>query len=732
MATAIGEGIRDALPQESAQPTLPAMLVTPTETVQMPISLQTPLPRQPRPPPVPLSPETDVTVKDRQNDALITRNKFADVYKVQNCCDEIPVDLSAYDETVNVKGRLHLASSVEFFEKIGASKFIIDTLKHGYFPKLKSEVPPYEIENHGSFRKHYDFAVQTLSSLLEKGRIEIVEKKPKLVNPLHVVVQRLKNRLILDCSKLNEFIIVPKIKYDNHEVAFQYFKKGVYMFSYDLRDGYHHVLIHPKFRDYLGFKFVWKGKLTYFRYVVGCFGLADLPYIFTKIYRPLVAHWRSLGIPAIKFLDDGGFFVKDEPTALIHSDHVRKDLIRSGSIYSEKKCIWKPTQVMTWLGFTWNSKEGTVAAAPHRIEKIKNTCQTLLSLDACPVRKLAGFVGMIVSLTPVVGNSSRLSTKQSQILVASSQSWDDTVHLPSTVKREFLFWRENIDHLNSRSCIEKGPPMVLNVIEGDASSSGCGSILNHHLLAARIFSPDERDTHSTFRELANIHFSIHAFLPHIKGSDVKFRVDSQSAARIIDVGSMKPELQWFATEIFYLCFNNNISLKVEWIPREENKDADWASREADIIDIEDWGLTDAFFSILSTLYGPFSLDAFANFYNNKCPRFYSLFTTPGSLGVDALTFSWEGENVILVPPINAIGKALVHLKKCKARGVLVAPKWPSSYFWPILLNDFANHILDVKCFKGSNVLQQGLNKNSLLGSPSFSGDVISVSLDCSF
>ena len=161
---------------------------------------------------------------------------------------------------------------------------------------------------------------------------------------------------------------------------------------------------------------------------------------------------------------------------------------------------------------------------------------------------------MIASLAPVVGNSSRISTKQSQILVASTPNRDDTVHLPSNVKHEFLFWRDNIDHLNCRSCIEKGPPMVLNVIEGDASSSGCGSILNHQLIAARIFSPGERDTHSTFRELANIHFTIHAFLPHIKGSDVKFRVDSQSAARIIDVGSMKPELSFSGLRPKYSIF----------------------------------------------------------------------------------------------------------------------------------------------------------------------------------
>ena len=728
MATAIGAGIADVLSKGSSPPTQIATPVTQMEPVPALTShlpQTTPLRAQPTPAAI------DVTLKERSDQMDETKKKFPDIFQVEANCEKYPVDLDLYDDSVNVNGRLHLPESIKFFRELGAPRFILNTLEKGHFPRLKCDVPSYEIENHGSFYKRYDFSIETLSSLLKKGRIEIVTKKPKLVNPLHVVVQRLKNRLILDCSKLNEYVIVPKIKYENHEVAFQYFKKGVFMFSYDLKDGYHHLLIHPDFRDYLGFKLMWEGKLTYFRYVVGCFGLADLPYIYTKIYRPLVAHWRNLGIPVIKFLDDGGFFVNDEHSASEYSLHVKKDLIRTGSIYSEKKCIWRPTQRMTWLGFTWDSFHGTVAAADHRVEKIKSTCISLLSNDSCPVRQLAGFVGQIISLSFIVGNCSRVTTKQSQARVAAANSWEEIVVLSAEIKREMLFWQNNIDKLNSRSCMEKGPPKVLNVIKGDASSSGCGSILNNQFLAARLFSVDEKETHSTFRELTNIHFSIHAFLNDIKDSSVKFLVDSQSAARIIEVGSMKPDLQWFASEIFFLCFQNNISLSVEWIPREQNQDADWASRVADIIDIEDWGITDSFYTFLNNSYGPFSLDAFANFYNRKCPRFYSLFHCPGSLGVDALTYDWQGETVLLVPPVNAIGKALTHLKTCKAKGVLIAPKWPSSYFWPMLLNEFIPYILEIRSFKGSKVLRQGLNKNSLLGASNFTGEVISVNLDCS-
>ena len=385
------------------------------------------------------------------------------------------------------------------------------------------------------------------------------------------------------------------------------------MYNFDLKDGYHHIKIHPDFQTYLGFQIKLDGVQIYCIHVCGCFGLADLPFIFTKIYRPIVRHWRSESIPAIMFLDDGGFF---EPTsAITNSEHVKKDIIRSGSIFSIKKSKFTPSQKMTWLGFDWDTERGTFSIASHRVDKIKLTCQTLLKAEKCTPRKLSSFVGQIISAMPVVGNCAKVVTKISQHTVSTAKSWDECIILTSAIKKEIIFWKDNIDSLNCRCLCEDKSPQVMNVIEGDASSTGCGSLLNGEKIAARIFSSAERETHSTFRELANIHFSLLAFLPQIKNSTAKFLVDSQSAAHIIENGSMKPDLQFFATEVFHICFQNNIKLSIQWIPRALNQKADLASREADLKDIEDWGITEAFFTILNNQFGPFTIDAFANFYN---------------------------------------------------------------------------------------------------------------------
>ena len=111
---------------------------------------------------------------------LQTKDKFSDIQEVYVNCDEFPVNLASFSDTINVKGRLHLPESIQFFEKIGANNFVLETLRKGHHPKLSGPVPDYEINNHGSFRKHEEFAVQEIKNLIKKGRVEIVERKTEI------------------------------------------------------------------------------------------------------------------------------------------------------------------------------------------------------------------------------------------------------------------------------------------------------------------------------------------------------------------------------------------------------------------------------------------------------------------------------------------------------------------------------------------------------------------------
>ena len=233
----------------------------------------------------------DISLKQRDADKLSIRTKFEDIVSVSESCESIDHDFATYTDKIDVAGSLCTESSVKFFEKIGANDYILNSLKNGHHSKLTSEVPPYERSNIKSFFEHEDFAIKTLLDLVSKGRIKLTTKENlHIVNPLSVAVQRNKNRLILDCSYLNGFVEAPRFKYKDATDALSYFKKDVFMFTWDLKDGYHQIRVHEDFKKYLGLKFDYKGVTYYAYYTVFPFGLCDIPYLFTKIFRVLIRH----------------------------------------------------------------------------------------------------------------------------------------------------------------------------------------------------------------------------------------------------------------------------------------------------------------------------------------------------------------------------------------------------------------------------------------------------------
>ena len=102
-------------------------------------------------------------------------------------------------------------------------------------------------------------------------------KRPKVVNPLTVAFGKTgKERLVLDCRHINEYLVQYRFKYEDINVAMLMFDKGFYLFSYDLKGAYHHIMIKNDMRTYLGFSVEYEGVEKYYVFNVAPFGLATL------------------------------------------------------------------------------------------------------------------------------------------------------------------------------------------------------------------------------------------------------------------------------------------------------------------------------------------------------------------------------------------------------------------------------------------------------------------------
>ena len=157
--------------------------------------------------------------------------------------------------------------------------------------------------------------------------------------------------------------------------------------------------------------------------------------------------------------------------------------------------------------------------------------------------------------------------------------------------------------------------------------------------------------------------------------------------RIVLYGSRKPTLQEEALAIFATGVNNQIRLEPECIPREENEFADYFSR---VVDYDDWMLNPIVFHELDIMWGPHTIDRFADVHNRQLERFNSRYWSPGTEAVDTFTCDWGNDNNWWCPPLYLIPRLIRHAKVTKTIGTLVIPHWPSAPFWPMLFPDGAH------------------------------------------
>ena len=109
-----------------------------------------------------------------------------------------------------------------------------------------------------------------------------------------------------------------------------------------------------------------------------------------------------------------------------------------------------------------------------------------------------------------------------------------------------------------------------------------------------------------------------------------------------------------------------IQLAMNWIPRDQNSQADFFSK---IVDFDDYSVIDDVFFHLEELWDPHSVDRFACSYNAKLLRFNSRFLQLGAEAVDAFSQDWSSDNNWLVPATTLIGRVLCHMRDCKALGL---------------------------------------------------------------
>lgn len=418
-----------------------------------------------------------------------------------------------------------LKEHIQAWRDIGASPMVLEWIENGISLAFEALPGEFHGKNHPGALQHEEFVSAEIDKLVACGAVKKCEPGvvPKVVSPLNAVPKKGKVtlRLVIDMRYVNSFIKAQKFKYEGHKNLSVVLERDDWIFTLDLKSGYHHLYISIHFWTYFGF--CWKG--VYYYYVVLPFGLTTAPFIFTKTVKQIIRFWRIQLIRNMSYIDDFLFGEKSQQKAIILEWRVVSDLTRLGWVIEWDKSMSQPAQKAISLGLEIDTVAGTLLVPKDKRDKLFEAISWVLKQNAIgklTVREVARAVGRLVSMTaavaPVRWCTIHLYRCMNKVLYNgvvggpnifryTKGRWDDRIVLSVEAVAELEWWLRNFDHHNGKGI---WLPTEVGVITTDASHSGWGAWCGD-LRAGGYWDDTETQMSQNCREMMGVYNALRVF-----------------------------------------------------------------------------------------------------------------------------------------------------------------------------------------------------------------------------
>ena len=446
-------------------------------------------------------------------------------------------------------------------------------------------------------------------------------------------------------------------------------------------DAYFTVPIDPEHQPLL--RFIYGGT----RYQFTClpFGLGPAPLLFTKLLKPVVALLRRLGLRMIIYLDDIIIFNQTLEGILRDRDSTLWLLQNLGFIINWKKSVLHPAQCMEYLGFLINSLEMKLYLPQEKMTQLIQICRDLIQEKKASVRTLSQIIGKLNSsiqaVFPAPLHYRHLQRLQVRGLLMG-KGYETVVPLSEDCRDDLQWWIDQMSNWNGRSIITPAPDLTITT---DASLKGWGAVCQGRHTRGLWTQEESSSLHINALELKAALFAVRAFTPNRRQLHVHLRMDNRTAvAYLLRMGGTRsPALLSIAQELWEYALNKQITLTAEYLPGELNHEADWESRH--FRDSSNWKLNPTVFQALDHLWGPLTIDLFADRMNTQLQSYISWFPDPFAHGTDAFQIPWTNLRGYSFPPFSMICRCLAKIRKYQAAIVLITPTWHTQAWYPVLL-----------------------------------------------
>ena len=489
------------------------------------------------------------------------------------------------------------------------------------------------------------------------------------------------NRLIIDLSILNTYLVIPKFKMERVSSIATSIVEPMWGVTIDLKDAFYHVPVAWPFHRFLAFMV--DGQVYVFQFLP--FGLSIAPWAFSRITKPIKAHLHLLLYQFHTYLDDFLLLASSEPVLLERLSYLLSLLDRLGIMVNLPKSNLVPCQTLDYLGVTFHLDSLQLSLPPSKAQQVMSLCSETSLLPLCSRRHLESLVGLLnfaAYLLPL----GRLRLRPVMAWMnshTSVHSRDSPVPLDVELRESLRVWTDP-QFLSSR--VSMSPPLPSLQLMTDASMTGWGGILVPHSISGT-WPENLRGSSINFLELMAIFLSVQHFLPLLQFKCVQVLTDNTTAiACIRNQGTQRsPKLLSLTQSLLEFCHHHSIQLATKHICGTLNVLADKNSRAVPIS--TEWSLDLKTFRWLYSLSVPPQIDLFATRENNLLPAYVSPCPDPGALEVNALSLSWDRwESIYLFPPVQLLPKVVSRLAHYQGRGILVAPIYPQASWLPLLLS----------------------------------------------
>ena len=573
-----------------------------------------------------------------------------------------------------------LKRNVSAWRDIGANEEVLSWISDGIKLPFTKTPDRYECVNHKFSSEQVRFLDTEINKLLKSGAVSRSVNKPHCVNALGCVPKKNKSfRLIVDLRPLNVNIQVPYFKNEGIDVVCDSLLPNDEFVSIDLKDGFHHLSIHPEHRRYLGFQ--WKKQ--YYVFNVLPFGCNVSPYYFNKTIRTVVQFLRQNDLRFSSFVDDGLLSAQpddiERQTRFLINTYTRLGLVIN---YEKSELVHKPEIV--FIGYVINSKgpDGNpwISIPKSRIHKLQRDIKRVLNRQKATARVIAKICGQCISFTKAIVPT-KLLLRNLYRLLSTRKCWSDILCLDIPSVKDLEWWLVSLNTWNGRPVVKRQIDIQLFT---DASDSGWGGVCDNNEAAGH-WTPEVKQTSINYRELLAVLLSLKSFKDIIANKCVQILTDNvTTVACINNLGGNVPELTALTKSIYAHVYQNNIQIHAKHLAGKVNCHADRLSRLSPESTYS-WKLHPTVFALLNRKFKGHTIDRFADITNFKVPIYNSLYWDPLTSGVDALAQKdWALHNNFVNPPIALIPKILDIIIAQRADATIIAPHWPAQPWYRTL------------------------------------------------